>query len=104
GLADEVDRPGRYRAAEWRDLPGAGGAARVVLHRPAVEADGRGAAIAQLDEVVLVRRAGVASTAVDLVDDDVRGRRRRSGRGAQQDRARERERRERQGNAPPRGV
>ena len=42
-----------------------------VLHGPAGEADRRAGPVVELDEVVLVRGAGVAAAAVDLADDDV---------------------------------
>jgi hypothetical protein len=41
-----------------------------VLHRPAVQVRRRGAAVVELDEVVLQGGAAVAAAAVDLTDDD----------------------------------
>src|SRR3954468_6759103 len=62
------------------------------------------AAVARLDEVGGVHRAGVASTAVDLVDDDARGRGRGARRRAtQQHRGRERQAGEGHGDTPLRG-
>ena len=70
-LLDQVVPAGRdapVSAVTWPGGAGRGG----VLHRPAGEVDRRRGRVAQLDEVVGERGAGVAATAVHLADHDVR--------------------------------
>src|SRR4029453_485862 len=75
---DEVVLPGGDDPAER--LGGAGPSATGrgrVLESPAREVEGDGARVEELDEVVLVGGAAVASATVDLADDDVVDGRRR---------------------------
>ena len=67
GLAHDVVAAGRQRAGQRRGRPrGAGGGG--VLDRPAGQVHRRAALVVELDEVLLVGRAGVAAAAVHLVD------------------------------------
>ena len=70
GLPHDEGRACRQHAGQVGLLPRAGPRGRVVLHRPPVQRHRDGAHVGQLDEVPPVGGTGVATTPVDLVDDD----------------------------------
>lgn len=68
----EIEAPGLDRSRERCRLPRRS-TRRRVLNGPAADVDRGGAPVEEFDVVVRVRRARVATSRVDLADDDVRG-------------------------------